>query len=199
MGRPSNTEQRRAEIVSALLSVMAQKGYEKASIQSIAKEAKLTPGLIHYHFKIKKDILIALANWISDNAQKRIEKMNEVSNDPWEKLEVFVNARLSLGETMQPEIVSAWVMISGESVRNEEVKEIYEGLIERQLRYLEETIASVWQGKSKHSKEVIELSAMVTAMIEGCFQLSVTANTVMPNGYAASNVLKLLQARINQS
>ncbi len=40
MGRPSNTKERRAQIIEGLQIAMAEKGYEKASIQSIAKAAQ---------------------------------------------------------------------------------------------------------------------------------------------------------------
>ena len=96
MGRPSNTEQRKQEIVTALLHVMANVGYEKASIQSIAKQAGLAPGLIHYHFKTKQDILIAAMHWIATSAEQRLQAMLNDARDPWEKLKAFVNARLAL-------------------------------------------------------------------------------------------------------
>ena len=102
MGRPSNTEQRKQEIVTALLHVMANVGYEKASIQSIAKQAGLAPGLIHYHFKTKQDILVAAIHWIAASAEQRLQAMLNDARDPWEKLKAFVNARLATGETQMP-------------------------------------------------------------------------------------------------
>ena len=47
MARPSNTEERRQQIVQGLLRVMAERGYERASIAEIARAAGLTPGLVH--------------------------------------------------------------------------------------------------------------------------------------------------------
>ncbi len=198
MGRPSNTEQRKQEIVDALLRVMAERGYEKASIQAIAKEAGLAPGLIHYHFKTKQEILLALVHWIASSATKRLEIKDEDVFDPWDKLSSFINARLATGETDLPEVVSAWVVIAGESIRQPEIKEIYQGLIKRQLELLNQLIADVWEGKSTKSKEVVHLSAIVIATMEGAFQLSVTANEVMPKNYAAESVLEIIKASINK-
>lgn len=196
MGRPSNTEQRKQEIVEALLRVMSECGYEKASIQVIAKEAGLAPGLIHYHFKTKQDILLALVNWIASSATERLEKMNEEVIDPWEKLRAFIYARLAKGETEMPQVVSAWVVIAGESIRQPEIKAIYQGLIKQQLEMLKILIAEVWVGKSIDSKEVIHLSAIVVAAMEGAFQLSATANEVMPKNYAAQSVFDLIKNHI---
>ncbi len=52
-----STDARRAEISQALLRVMAEHGYVKATISKIAEEADVTPGLIHYHFANKQAIL----------------------------------------------------------------------------------------------------------------------------------------------
>src|SRR3954470_3511156 len=60
MPRPSNTEERRAQITRALVKVMAKRGYDGASVADIARAARLTPGLVHYHFKSKRDILLAV-------------------------------------------------------------------------------------------------------------------------------------------
>jgi len=198
MGRPSNTEQRKQEIINALLRVMAERGYEKASIQAIAKEADLAPGLIHYHFKTKQEILLGLVNWIASSATERLDKMETEVCDPWDKLTVFINARLATGETELPQVVSAWVVIAGESIRQPEIKEIYQNLIEQQLNHLKKLIADVWQNKSVNSKEVVHLSAIVISAMEGAFQLSATANEIMPKNYAAESVLEIIKASINK-
>lgn len=199
MARPSNTAQRKEEIVLALLKVMSEKGYEKASIQMIGKAADLTPGLIHYHFKTKQDILLALVDWISQAATNRLNTLNNGLTEPWDKLAAFINARLATGEDAMPEIVSAWVVIAGESVRQPEIKVLYQNLIEQQLRELKKLIADVWEGKTVRNKEVVNLAAIVLAAMEGAFQLSATANEVMPKNYAAETILELVSSNINIS
>lgn len=197
MGRPSNTKQRKQEIVSALLRVMAELGYEKASIQAIAKEAGLASGLIHYHFKTKQEILIAAVNWIVSSAEERLRSLQKAIQNPWQKLEAFVNARLATGESQLPEVVSAWVVIAGESIRQPEVRQIYQGLIQTQLDMFAELLLEVWQGKFEIDEEVRHLSATVIAAIEGAFQLSVTAPSAMPKNYAANSVIKLIESRVS--
>ncbi|MCV2885972.1 TetR/AcrR family transcriptional regulator [Aestuariibacter sp. AA17] len=197
MGRPSNTQKRKQEIVTALLRVMADLGYEKASIQAIAREAGLTPGLIHYHFKTKQEILLSAVNWIVTSAEKRLAKFQEVKQTPWEKLEAFINARLATGEAQMPEIVSAWVVIAAESIRQPEVREIYQGLIQTQLDMFAALLIDVWEAKTKRDEDVIHLSAIVIAAIEGAFQLSVTAPQAMPKNYAATSVINLIKGQVN--
>jgi len=60
MARPSNTEARRSQIVDGLVMVLSERGYERSSVQAIASAAGLSPGLVHYHFKNKLEILVEL-------------------------------------------------------------------------------------------------------------------------------------------
>ncbi|HEY3497153.1 MAG TPA: helix-turn-helix domain-containing protein, partial [Polyangiaceae bacterium] len=60
MTRASNSAERRGQIVEGLLAVMAREGYEGASIQAIGRAAGLAPGLVHYHFDTKQEILVEL-------------------------------------------------------------------------------------------------------------------------------------------
>ena len=199
MARPSNTEERKHQITMALLAVMASKGYERASIQAIAKEAGLTPGLIHYHFKTKQEILLALVDWIVKSAYTRLENLSEGLTDPWYKLIAYLNAKLATGEGALPEVVSAWVVIAGESVRQPEVKAIYQEVIKQQLKELQHLLAAVWPGKKTNSKEVINLAAVVLSAMEGAFQLSATADEVMPKDYAAVTILGLVEKYLVQA
>src|SRR5512142_3164475 len=53
-------EERQAQILSAAAKVFAQKGFERATIADIAKEAGLAEGSIYNYFKNKADLLVSL-------------------------------------------------------------------------------------------------------------------------------------------
>lgn len=53
-------EDRFHEILGASLRLFAQYGYEKTSIDRIAKDIKATKGLVYYYFRSKEDILSAM-------------------------------------------------------------------------------------------------------------------------------------------
>lgn len=50
----------REAILDAATEVFADKGVSKATLESIAKKAKMTRGAFYYHFKNKEDMLAAL-------------------------------------------------------------------------------------------------------------------------------------------
>ncbi|MDD3275094.1 MAG: helix-turn-helix domain containing protein, partial [Candidatus Omnitrophica bacterium] len=51
---------RRADILKAAEHLFALKGYHKATIRDIAKEAQYATGTVYLHFKDKGDLYLAL-------------------------------------------------------------------------------------------------------------------------------------------
>lgn len=194
MGRPSNKEERRLQITGGLQIAMAEKGYDKASIQSIAKAAGLSSGLIHYHFKSKQEILVALINSLNTAAQDRFAAFQEKANTPTERLHAYIDAALALGADSDATAVSAWVIISAEAVRQEEVQKIYQDTVKVNLKRLEALITDVKIEKALtiSNKEVKELASMILASIEGCYQLATTAQEILPKGFAAKTLKYLI-------
>jgi AcrR family transcriptional regulator len=64
MGRKSIASERRDQIIWALYDCLSEKGHEKVTIKVIAGQAKLAPGVIHYYFKSKDEIVSMLAEAI---------------------------------------------------------------------------------------------------------------------------------------
>jgi AcrR family transcriptional regulator len=74
MGRKSNAPQRRQQIIWALYDCLTEKGHEKVTVKEIAARAKLPPGIIHYYFKSKDDIVSSLAEGIVDKYSRLLDK-----------------------------------------------------------------------------------------------------------------------------
>ena len=62
MGRKNNAPLRRDQIVWALYDCLVEEGSEKVTIKKIAAKAALPPGVIHYYFNSKDEIVSNLAN-----------------------------------------------------------------------------------------------------------------------------------------
>jgi len=61
-GLSPSAQQRAQQIVDAAAKVMARKGYGGTTMKDIAAEAGIAPGLIHYYFDSKEDLLLAVTN-----------------------------------------------------------------------------------------------------------------------------------------
>lgn len=190
--RKSNTEDRRAEIVAAMLIVIASNGYEKATIQQIAKQAGLAPGLVHYHFKDKREILIALAKHLSDYVYQRYLKFAEGAVTTEARLRAYLEARLGLGPGASSDAVAAWVIVGSEAIRDAQVREVYQDAIGSEIKLLHELLSAYFGDHRRSQTNVPRLAAVLMSFIEGAFQLSSAARKVMPRGYAAEAAFVLV-------
>jgi TetR/AcrR family transcriptional repressor of bet genes len=194
MPRKPNGPARQAEMVAALQKVMARVGYEKATIQAIAREAGLAPGLVHYHFHNKQEILICLVAAIADYAKERFAHVAESAVAPDARLDAYLKARLGLGDGASAERVAAWVMIGAEAVRQPEVREIYQRILGEELAGLTTLLRDCLIHRKRDTRASRSIAAGLLAMMEGAFQLSSAAAPLMPRGYAyqaASNFARL--------
>ncbi len=66
------TEERRKQILEAAAKVFGNKGYERATIADIAREAQVAEGSIYNYFKNKEDLLISLPRSIAEPAIESI-------------------------------------------------------------------------------------------------------------------------------
>lgn len=189
MGRPTNRDQRRREITGALSAVMAEKGYASATIQEIAKAAGLRPGLIHYHFSSKQNILIALLEELSEQFIDRYEQLVENVHTPEGLLEAFIEAQLGTGEGASETAMASWVAIGSEAVRQPEVRELYEEIIQRQKRLLEELLF----GCGLDEEEADDFATQIIAVTEGIFRLASSTDHMIRPGSASDNLKNLVK------
>lgn len=183
MGRRRNTEARRAQIVEALLSVMAAEGYAGASIQSIARVADLSPGLIHYHFPNKQSILLALLETLSSRLTERYTARLTEPLDPWQALCAWIDAHLAVGEDADPRAVACWVQISAEALRQPAVRQAYQDALAQDFAVL---LAHV-QALSGSAA----IAAGLMAAVQGAYQIAMTAPQMIPPGSAAGTVREM--------
>lgn len=87
---------RRAQLTRAAYKVVGQKGYYDFTIRDIAREAGLSTGLVHYYFKNKEDLLLNLLKEINRNMLIILNKAIVTSDDPKEKLNIFMNQAFNL-------------------------------------------------------------------------------------------------------
>jgi TetR/AcrR family transcriptional repressor of bet genes len=188
MGRPSNTEERRQQIVAGLLQVMAERGYDGASVAAIAKAAGLAPGLVHYHFKDKQEILLTLAEQLAARVHERVaSRLARVKGDDARaRVDAFLDAFLATGADADPASVASWVTISAEAIRQPEVRAIYEKVVRTDLEHLEELVGAV-TGK----RRARAVAAGLFAAIQGYFVLAASAPGLVPPGSAASTVKRM--------
>src|SRR5690348_18512560 len=56
-------------ILQAAFTVLSRQGYENASIKDIAEEAGVAQGLVHYHFKSKQQLVLAVLEFVCEKVE----------------------------------------------------------------------------------------------------------------------------------
>lgn len=187
MGRPSNTEERRQQIVDGLRSVMAERGYAGASISAIGKAAGLSPGLVHYHFGSKREILTELVAGMLASRDRRFALLAAGTTDPWQRLDAWIDAHLALGPGADTSAVACWVAVGVEAVASEEVGAAY---AEAMAQSIEAVRGWLREGGLDEDAALDGARGLVAAM-EGSFRLAAGAPDAVEPGFAARSVRAL--------
>ena len=197
MPRPSNSEERREQIVEALLRVMAEQGYERASINDIAKTAGLASGLVHYHFKSKQEILLRLIDRLEALADERVQKRLAKATDPLARVDAFIDAHLARSADADPAVVACWVAVAGESIRQPPVAEKYQQVVSRGLATLTGIVTECLP--EARVKSAPAIAAGLYAAIQGYFILAAAAPEAIPAGSAAPTVRQMARGLIHET
>lgn len=75
----------KAKILEVAENLFAQKGFNGTSIDMIAKAAKVNKGLIYYHFKDKKDIILSIFQNIINEIGDYINVMYDDQDETYEE------------------------------------------------------------------------------------------------------------------
>lgn len=197
MGRPPNTEERRSQIVNAFMTVVARQGYAGASIQEIAREAGLTPGLLHYHFESKQEMLIALfkrlESLIHERTEAELRKLEKV--DPLSALDALIDAFLALDETADHLAIRSWTMISAEAISNPGLGRAFKEVVHQQLQSIEKLVRQAFPAGVRR-RTIQAASSAILAAIHGSFLLASTAPGTIPAGSATSSVKRMARGLI---
>ena len=102
---------RMVEIIDAAMVEFAEKGFEKASMDSIAKRANLSKGGVYHHFKSKDDILLA-ANAKATEPARYILNEIESMESPAEKLRIYIKRYLTYWTKHSKALVFTYLSLS---------------------------------------------------------------------------------------
>lgn len=184
MGRPSNREQRRSELVAAFAQVMADHGYAGATIAAVAAQAGIAPGLVHHHFENKAELLSGLLQSLVAGFRQRVE-VYQAEHDP---LLAYVDAALRLDARADLVAAKCWVGVFAEAVREPT-------LFAQMRRLVDSQIGSIVE-RSRHRLSEQEagsvLAFIIGALVLGAFAPRKTA------GFAAPGLRRLVAGMLSR-
>lgn len=167
-------EQRREEIALVACRVVAQYGFEQATIVRIAREAGYTTGMVAHYFDTKQDIVIAALRLILRRIEERLTPGGADGQAP---LLAVLTEALPVDETRYIEC-AFWIAFWGQVPADKRLKRINGWLHREYLRLFARCLArgwSEWQQWPAATREQVLRSVMT-------FINGITASTVTSRG-----------------
>jgi len=161
-------EKRRDEIALIACRVVAQHGFEQATIVRIARAAGCTTGMIAHYFDTKQEIIVAALRLILRRIEERLTQAQGTAD-----LLALLSEALPIDETRYMEC-AVWIAFWGQVPADKRLKRINAWLHREYLRLFERCLArgwSEWNSWPRATRE--QLLRSVITFING-----VTASTV---------------------
>jgi AcrR family transcriptional regulator len=112
-------ERRRQQIIVAAKRVFSEKGFNKATMEDIAKEAELSPGTLYLYFKNKEELYASLSLRILQYLNIRITHVNkEESLSPEQKVKSLMEAMFDVYDFDPLIIINMFHLQSSETLKN---------------------------------------------------------------------------------
>lgn len=123
-------ERRRQQIIVAAKRVFSEKGFNKATMEDIAKEAELSPGTLYLYFKNKEELYASLSLRILQYLHIRVSHVNKEGLEPVAKLDALMEAMYDVYDFDPLIIINMFHLQSSETLKNlsddllDEIKEL---------------------------------------------------------------------------
>ena len=111
-------ERRRQQIIVAAKRIFSEKGFNKATMEEIAKEAELSPGTIYLYFKNKEELSASLSLRILQYLHLRVAHVNKSDSDPQKKIEELMEAMNDVYDFDPLIIINMFHLQSSETLKN---------------------------------------------------------------------------------
>lgn len=142
-------ERRRQQIIVAAKRVFSDKGFNKATMEDIAKEAELSPGTLYLYFKNKEELYASLSLRILQYLHIRVSHViNQTELNPLQKLDALQEVMFDVYDFDPLIIINMFHLQSSETLKNlspeliEEIKTLSRSSIGAMAKIFQEGIES---------------------------------------------------------
>ncbi len=172
--------QRREQIVQATIQCLARDGYARLTMKTLAQEAGVSQGILHYYFADKAAILTAVLESVTAELNRRLEQAQQTHPQaPKERLEAVIRTCLETAQTC-PGLWQVFIQLWGEMMHDEHLSAINAELyvtMRRQIAAL--LMLGIRQGAFRRVN-VEEAAAMILGLVDGMALQLTFDRQVMP-------------------
>jgi len=105
-------EERRAELCAAVWRLASREGLEAVTVRRVAEEAGWSTGAVVHYFSDKEDLLLSAFQTVADRVSRRLEKLEEQTNEPLQLARAWLVEGLPLDSERRAE-VRVWFALLG--------------------------------------------------------------------------------------
>lgn len=163
-------ERRRQQIIVAAKRVFCEKGFNRATMEDIAKEAELSPGTLYLYFKNKDELYASLSLRILQYLIIRLEHVNgNAELDARGRVDALVEAMFDVYDFDPLIIINLFHLQSSETLKNlsEEMLKEIEDLSRKSLSAIADVFRQGLQEKLFIDKHPFALADIFWAMFSG--------------------------------
>lgn len=128
---------RRRQLIEATIDTIHEVGFASASLQSIARRAGVSPGLVAHYFRDKEGLLEATLRQLAGDLGRGAAQRLAAAASPYERLLAVVDANLEAAQ-FDRRIATVWLAFWGQvlhSPRLRRVQMVYERRLVSNLRH----------------------------------------------------------------
>lgn len=189
---PRISEERRAarreQILDATMRCVARQGFHKTSMAQIIAESGLSAGAVYVYFGSKQEIIAAIAERAIGTIQPMVESPPQVEDppSPSEIIEIITTGVVEHAQSLEVDVTRVAVVIWGEALRDESIREIAVGVFGRIRALLAASIqAQKDRGKLDPSTDVENAAKTFFSLLPGFILQRLILDDVDPASYAA--------------
>lgn len=159
MGRKSLKTIRRKEILQSFSRVFATEGYSGATIQAVADEAGLSPGLLHHHFENKQEMLYELFDQLLERFNQAFQ---EQEKENYKKpLDIYLSSALALNDRSDITLARCWVGVLAEALKDPYLKARLVRTLDREILKIQSISGGMFDTKDASSFIAYILGSLV--------------------------------------
>lgn len=189
--RPDVSEERKFQILNAAEEVFAEKGFEKARMEDIAKETGLSKGAIYLYFESKNDLIIAILDRLFNREYRQFENMK---SEEFSAVDAIRNFSQTVTSDMDAVIRLFPILYQFLSLafRNKYVQYAFKKYLNRYLDLITTWIQRGIDSGELRPVDPREVAIAVGAIIEGTFLLWVYDRSAIDPGRHVHSGIELL-------
>jgi TetR/AcrR family transcriptional repressor of bet genes len=158
---------RREQLIDATIDTIARYGFRKTTLNQVAKQAKLSQGIVSFYFKTKDGLLLETLKFLAEEYEVSWKRAVVASGpDPVAALNAIIETDLGR-KVCNRRKVSVWVAFWGESQSQPQFRRLCSKLSDDYLAQTRELISRILDRGGYHQLDADAIASGLNAMING--------------------------------